>query len=233
MTLPKTFRHMIIDSYIVIDNGTGTSSSYPLDWWMTQEPSYQLPPENVAVLKYTIGGGQSKNFYITKDDNVAPLPQDPWLAIDGYITKQAIYDAAYATYLIWPHTLNQAKSIKFNELMAKYIEKIEGSVNFDNGAGIKTYSSTYFYFNNFFHEKDLFTSLGSVPIGYKVRDDDHNEVSFTLVNLQDLVILMQQLRYECRLTYANHHANINALTTIDNVMAYDIATGWVTTPYNP
>jgi len=227
MPLPKKFRHLVVDGKICIDNGTGTESIYPLSWWGTQEPGYSTI-SGATYIQYTEGGGQDINYYV-KDDSVFPLPVDPWLAADGYIAKQSIYDADYATFIGTPTTLAQAKALKIGELLAQMQLIRDGEVIF----GGNTFNSNVVVYARLKESLSYSLYLTDVPLGFYVNDITNTQISFTLANLKDLVAGIEKLYYLCWLQYDVHAAAINALTTIGDVMAYDVTTGWPTVPFTP
>lgn len=228
MSLPKTFRHLTIDGWILIDNATGTESRYPYSWWITQEPGYSTI-SGATVILYTEGGDQSINYYV-KDNSVFPLPVDPWLAADGYIAKQSIYDAAYVEFIGTPTTLAQAKSIKNFELLAQMQIIRDGEIIFL----ADTFSSNAISYSRLKEELSYSLYLTDVPSGFYVNDITNTQITFTLTNLKDLVGGIEKLYYLCWLQYDIHFAAINALTTIGDVMAYNVTTGaWPTVPFTP
>lgn len=225
--MAKTFRHSVTDGWIFIDNNTGVESKYPYAWWITQEAAYTYP-SGATYLQYTEGGTQSVNYYC-KNNSVFALPEDPWLAGNGYIAKQAVYDAAYAAYIGTPTTLAAAKAQKIAELYAQMEEIRAGQVIF----GANTYESGFLHYRRLKEELSYSTYLTDVPVGYYVNDINDVQVAFTLANLQTLVGGIEKLYYLCYLQYDVHKAAINALGTINDVVAYDVTTGWPTVPFTP
>jgi hypothetical protein len=93
-----TTGHTIGDKWVAV----GSQSAYPLAWFQTQEPAYNLPvsPPNIINQWYIQTGVQAICPY--------PIPTHvlqtgiteyylpcPWADGDTYISKKAIYDAAY------------------------------------------------------------------------------------------------------------------------------------------
>jgi hypothetical protein len=228
--MAKTFRHNLANNYIWIDNDTGTESMYPYSWWITQEPGYTFP-SGAAYLMYTEGGAPGQSYMI-KNGNQTGLPLDPWPAADIYISKQALYDIAYADFLNAPTTLQQAKEQKVAQLLTKMVEKRQGKIIFSGN----TFESGVVHYSRLKEERDYADYLTDVPVGYYVNDVTNPipvQVSFTYTNLKDLVAGIEKLYHECFLNYDTHYAAIQALTTISSVQAYDVTTGWPTVPFTP
>lgn len=222
--MTKKFRHGVIDGWIAITNDD-TETMFPYSWWITQEPSYTLASQ-YNYREYLAG----VNGYhrVNEDGMQLQAPEGfPWLDGDTYISKKSIYEAAYAAYINVPLTLEQVKAIKFNDLLAKYAEVRSGKVTY----GLVNYLSNNINYGKLFSECYLYTGLGSVPIGYYILDEDRNQVSSVLADLQAIIVLIQKLHHECSLTYDIHYDAISALTDIALVESYDITTGWPTVPY--
>lgn len=202
------------DNDIKIDD-----SVYPYDWWITQETEYALPDGMTSQI-YVQG-----SHHTLYDDNSQYAGEYPWTDGNTYISNKSTYDSAYETYL--EPTLEQAKIYKIGGLKTKMAEVRAGKVVFNT----QTYYSNDENYKRLFTEKDLFVYEEAVPGGYYVTDDEGDENSLTLANLQDLVALMQNLYYDCWLNYDDHYAAIMALTTVAQVEAYDYTTGWPTVPY--
>jgi hypothetical protein len=229
--MAKTFRHNLIDNYIGIDNNTGIESIYPYSWWITQEPAYTFPSGATYVV-YTEGGVSGQSYYI-KNGNQYALPLDPWSAANAYIAKQVIYDADYATYIVTPATLAQAKAQKVAQLTTQMTEIREGGVLFTPIVTQYTFDSGIVHYNRLQEEKFYSDYLTDVSLGYYVNDITNAQISFTYTNLKDLIGGIQKLYYECFLNYDIHYAAIQVLITIPAVQAYDVTTGWPTIPFTP
>jgi hypothetical protein len=107
---------------------------------------------------------------------------------------------------------------------------------FEIRGGQVTYNTVNYNSHEVFYQRLLtdnlhFTALASVPVGYYVNDINDNQVSFTLTNLQELTQLIQDLYYECWLTFDIHYTAIQAITGPSDIQRYDITTGWPTIPY--
>lgn len=210
-----TFRHTP-DDIIFID-----TSSYPLAWWITQEPAYLIP------MGYT-HRVYEQGVHHTLYDGVGQDPGDyPWTDGNTYISNKSTYDTAYDLYLNPPPTLPQAKTAKIEELdiynSNKKTEKV--IVN------AITYKSTSRFFTQIFREFEKYTRDGSVPGGYYVRDDSETEQSLTLVQLEDVVDKIVDFWRDCDEVRDDHWEMIMALGTVAAVEAYDFTGGWPTTPY--
>jgi hypothetical protein len=231
--MAQTFRHNVADGRIYIDNNTGVESGYPYSWWITQESAYTFP-DGAAFVMYTEGGVSGQSYYI-KNGNQYALPLDPWPAADAYIAKQTVYDADYATYIGTPTTLAQAQAQKIVQLATEMSEIRQGNVLFTPDDTQYTFDSGIVHYARLKEERDYADYLTDVPEGYYVNDTTSPisvEVSFTYTNLKDLVALIENLYYLCYLNYDEHYAAIQALTTIVAVQAYDVTTGWPTTPFS-
>jgi hypothetical protein len=225
--MAKTFRHTITDGGIYINNNA-TESHYPYSWWITQEPGYTYPA-NAIYVQYTEDGVPGQSYYHTNDNNQYGLPVDPWLAADGYIAKQALYDADYAEYIGTPQTLGEAKTQKFSSLFSLYVEKRDGEVIYDSN----TFPSDFTNYQLRSSELSYSTSLSAVPVGYYVKDIDGVHVSLDLAGVEALLHVIEELHYLCRINYDIHYENIDILTDIEDVIYYNITTGWPTIPYSP
>lgn len=223
--MTQSFRHSKNeggDAFVAISNND-TEVLYPYAWWITQEPGYSLPSPYV-YREYVKGSYHKLHTNNTEYDG-----EFPYLNGDIYIAKKADYDIAYAAYINTPPSLEIAKEQKINELLAKLIEVRQSKVIYNTA----TYKSDEIRYQRLFTESLQFTNLGDVPINYYVLDDNFDEINLTLVQLQALVAKIQDLYYQCWLTYDIHHLAINACTTIEQVQDYDILTGWPIVPYNP
>lgn len=174
------------DSALVLigdETNPSTESIYPMSWWATQEPAYALPVSR--TWEWYIQGQFHKTF-----DFESEYPATyPWPEGDIYISKKAVYDAAYASYLTTPTTLSQAKAIKMQELQAKMSETRNGMVSIT----AVNYPSNYVAYDRLFSECGLFTGIGAVPVGYYVLDENNNQVATNLAELQALVAKIQDL----------------------------------------
>ncbi len=77
-----------------------------------------------------------------------------------------------------------------------------------------------------------FTVDGDVPIGYYRRDISKVNRLLTLANLTNLLNTKQDLHYFVDLVIEDHEDNINALTTIPDVLNYDYTVGFPIVPYD-
>jgi virulence-associated protein VapD len=219
--MAQSFRHHT-DGWVAIANND-TEFMYPYAWWITQETSYTLP--SPYIYREYIKGSHHRVF--TDIDQFLAREGFPWADGDIYIAKKSIYDAAYAAYINTPLTLEQAKAIKFSQLNTKFAEVLSGMIVY---GGINYPSNETVYFK-LFSECNLYTGLGSVPIGYYILDENRNEVSSTLLDLQAIIVLIQELHHDSNLSYDIHYAAIDVLTDMELVNSYDVTTGWPTTPY--
>jgi len=225
--MAKTFRHIVSDGLVFVNNNA-TESMYPYSWWITQEAAYTYPATAV-ILVYTEGGISGQSYYIDTDQNQHALPLDPWPAANVYISKQAVYDIAYADFIGTPTSLSEAKEQKVLQLITKMQEVRTGEVIF----GANNFNTTYIAYSRLMEEKEYSDYLTDVPAGYYVNDIADTQVAFTYANLKILVGGIQKLYYECWLNYDIHYAAIQALATIPAVQAYVITTGWPTVPFTP
>lgn len=227
MSFPKIFRQSVPDGWIRIDNATGTESMYPYSWWLTQEPLYTYPTD-ASYVQYTEEGVSGQSYYI-KNDTQYGLPEDPWLAGNSYIAKQSIYDAAYALFLSTPTTVEQAKALKIEELIAQLQIVRNGGVIY----GANTFPSSVFDYQARFSELDRAIRATFVPMGYYVKDISGLHVSLNLSDLTAVIDLIEELHYEARLTYDLHNEAIKSLSDINDIMAYNITEYWPIIPYTP
>jgi hypothetical protein len=228
MAYDYIFRHCVTDGFVYVGNGIA-QSVYPYLWWITQEPTYPTPPANAAYMQVNITTGAN---YWSDGSTQKALPTGFAALAAGYIAKQSVYDAAYALYINTPTTLIEAQAIKYGELDTKNVAIQDGHVIASTvGAGNQEFFSDGDTFQDLSNELVLFTAAGDVPTGYTVSTVDYIAIACTLADLGAIVKLIQTLYYECRLTYDTHSKNIEALTTIAAVMAYDVTTGWPTVPF--
>lgn len=173
---------------------------------------------------------QINSFHEIYDSiNMYPAPEGlPYGAGDLYISKKVIYDAAYSEYTNQPPTLEEAKTIKINSLLTKWEDVRAGGVIYNGN----TYQSNQINFTRL--NTDWLNTLRgiSLPGSYYVNDINLNEISFTQMDLENLLCKIQKLHYLCNLNFDSHRANILALLTVEAVEAYIIDTGWEVTPYD-
>jgi hypothetical protein len=218
------FRHIAPDNWIYIADG-GVESVYPYSWWITQEPTYTLPAPYI-YREYIAGEGGYHRVHTDNTQFNAP-EGFPWVAGDLYISKKAQYDAAYADFINAPVTLEEAKTLKINNLTTKWAEIRNGGVVY-NTLIYPSHSTSFMRLN----EDWLNTLRGWVlPVDYYVNTSDFTQIIFTQIDLENLLTKIQELYYLTNLNFDTHRANIMALTTVDAVEAYNITTGWETVPY--
>jgi len=218
--MAKTFRYLKTDGWIAIANNDA-EVLYPFSWWTTQEPGFSL--SSSYVYEEYVEGSYHRVFTTTSQEAAT----FPWANGDIYIAKKSIYDAAYADFIVTPITVEQAKAIKFRELRTKQLEIRRGEVIYS----ANTYPSDIVSYDRLLTQNLLFTAETEVPAGYYILDINREEISSNLIDLQTITQLIQQLFYACELAYDIHYAAIDALTTIEDIMAYDVTTGWPTIPY--
>lgn len=221
-----TFVHTY-DNYIIINDGSG-NLGMPLSFFITQEPAYALPGGGVVEQQYKQGAG---GYRRTSDGTITgeQYLSVPWANGDTYISKQAIYKAAYDIFVITPPTLAAAKAYKIGKLLdyaSTY--KRTGRVVFNGN----TYDSGYSLHDKLHEDWHDFTADGDVPGGYYVRNYLNAEIPFTLANLSTLINIIQDLYFAVKVVSDDHTDKINALTTIPDVMAYDYTIGWMVLPYD-
>ena len=211
-----TFRHHP-DNHIIIDD-----VFFPLAFFELQEPTYELPVPYISR-DYV----QSPASHILSDGQTQVDGGLPYTDGDTYISNKATYEAAYEEYLNPTPTLPEAKIIKITETAAYSHNKKLEKVIYNSD----TYFSDDSFFQKINHEYQKFDRDGSVPGGYYVKDEDAIQVSFNLSQLEDLVDHLIDFYYEVDKVFDTHEAAINALTTVEDVEAYNYETGWPTTPY--
>lgn len=198
--------------------------SMPLSFFEGQEPAYTLP--SPYIRRYY---EQSVTHFVS--DGITQVGAEfPYTNGNTYISKKSTYEAAYAAFLEVVITLETAKATKIHELSIYNTTKKEGMVIYDSN----TYKSDNVFVQKIFYECAWSDCVGTLPSGYYVLDYLDNQITFTLVaNLKVLKNLMIELYWECDKVFDTHKAAINALTTVEDVQAYDFTTGWPTVPYNP
>jgi hypothetical protein len=199
-------------------------SAYPFSWFATQEPGYSLPAQHQYIYHEYYQGNYNRAF--TKTDQMEAPQGFPWAAGDIYISKKAEYDAAYALHINTPPTLEEAKTVKINSLIAKMVETKKGgvifnSVTYDSGINYERLNLAW-----------LDTLRGNpLPIDFYINDINRNQITFNQSDLENLLSKIHELHYLCDLNFDIHFTNIMALTGIDFVEDYNINTDWVTVPY--
>lgn len=213
MTTP-TFLHNRSE-YIVIDDGI-LSVTMKLSDFNYFEPSYSL--ESPYTWQYYIQGiRRTKNT----DHSEISLPI-PWTEGDAYISNVSFY---LANLPIPPQTLEEAKSRRTSELYSFFQQINSGNINY---TAMTTIFSPYLYNSN---ALITYKDRGFVPIGFNIADADGDFVVMTLAQLLELDSGIVDFHYLNSQNFSSHAAVIDTLTTIEDVMAYDITTGWPVIPY--
>lgn len=210
------FRHHP-DGHIHIDDLYMT-----LSFFLTQEPLYSLAsPWTGRYYKQSV-------IHKLTNNETASAGSFPYSDGDSYISKKAIYQAAYDAYLNPTPTLVEAKITRINELQEYAATKKNGKVIYSGN----TYLSIKSFLERIMYEYEKFTRVGSLPGGYYVLDHNDNEISFTLLaNLAALIDRIIELHWECDKVEDNHRQSINALVSVGSVQSYDFTTGYPTIPY--
>lgn len=211
-----SFRHHP-DDHIIINEVI-----FPLAFFELQEPTYTLPAPYISR-EYI----QSPPSHIFSDGQTQVDAGLPYADGDTYISNLATYEAAYEEYLNPTPSLPEAKIIRIAEAAAYNRAKKTEKVVYSSD----TYFSDEVFFYRINHEYQKFNRDGSVPGGYYVKDEDDTQVSLNLSQLEDLVDHLIDFYYECDKVFDTHEVNINALTTVEDIEAYNFTTGWPTTPY--
>lgn len=223
----RRFRHMVTDGLVGILDGTPTESIYPFSWWILEVPDYSYP-EGATYIQYVEGGTSGQNYYV-KDNSQHPLPEDPWLAGNTYIANKLVYDSDYDEYINTPKTLSEAKNIKWNELFSQFDTVRSGGIVYLTN----TFPSDMVTMARLRQELNYCIALETTPIGYYVKDILNAHINLNLPGLTTVVVRIEELHYLCRVNYDYHYEAVDNLTTIEDVMAYDVTTGWPAIPYSP
>jgi hypothetical protein len=211
------FKHTPNDT-IYINN-----TSFPLSFFLTVEPAYALPAGMITqyyeqtVIHNISDGVTGYNLTI------------PWTDGDGYIANEAVYIAAYASYLNSLITLSQAKTTRIGQML-EYASGIKvGHVIVNT----EEYFSDSIFSSKLVNEDLSYTRVG-LPVGYYVNDKDYVQIPIgTLGDLEDIIDRIVELHYLTDINADVHRAAINALLTVTDVQNYDFITGggWQTVPY--
>jgi len=207
------------DDYILIDNLV-----MPLSFWLTQEPAYLLPSGMITQNyiqgeRHSASDGETQVFYSI-----------PWATGDTYISNKVTYEAAYAAYLVelaLPKTIPLAKSYMINSLHLYWAEVNRGGVIYDS----TTYHSTPIERDHWKEELEYANRNSALLTSHYVYDIDYNKINLLIAELNDLLDKIDEFYWETRQNFDYHREQINLLTTIVDILAYDFTTGWPTTPY--
>jgi len=214
-----TFRHAG-NSILIIDSMT--QSTYPADWWIANEEVGYVTPENLVEHIYQQGIMNRIYTFTGQVDG-----DMPWVNGDTYISKKAIYDAAYFKYI---HTLQQLKDIKKAEIDAYSNGTVkEGGVVFYS----VTYPSHITAYDRMFRQHAKYTRDLGVPVGHYVLDIAGVHQSVNLTEHEDLLDIIIELHVLCDVNADAHKEAVQALATKESVISYDYLTGWATLPYDP
>jgi hypothetical protein len=181
------------------------------------EPDYSLEPP--YLWQYYIQGS-SRTKHTSNTEYNFPIP---WADGDTYISKVAFY---LANLPIPPQTLEEAKQRRTTQLYSLWSEKNSGNIKY-TGMSDTIFPSIPHSANALITYKDR----GIVPIGFTKPDKDGNHVVMTLAQLLELNAGIVDLFYLNELNLNIHAETIQTLTTIPDVMAYNITTGWPTLPF--
>lgn len=146
----------------------------------------------------------------------------PWTDGDGYIANLGDYINEHANPI---KTLEEAKA-----------EKIEALGSYSNTVkfGHVLLLSTEFFSSGVSPTALLSYQLaGSTPMGFYVKDVNDVHTSMTLAQFQSLNDAIVKLHNLCDVNYDTLAAEIEALTTVEDVEAFDIMTGWPVVPFDP
>lgn len=211
------------DSQIIIIDNSGNQSVYDATWWMAEEEAaYALPTD--AVLQYY---RQSDVHAWHSATGVVSTGTLPWADGDTYISKKATYDTDWIAEINSNKTLQQLKderiALSFNNCLTKKSEKVQiSSVNYP------TDNTT---FARLSIEFEKYNRDGAVPVGYYVYDEDRNQVTKNLAQLETLIDLIVDFYHACDLVHDGHQDAIQALADPSAILAYDYTTGYPVTPY--
>lgn len=73
--------------------------------------------------------------------------------------------------------------------------------------------------------------LGNVPVGYFLIDSYGSKINLDHSQLRTIRATLLQLEWVCVSTFSQHYLDIMALTTVEDVIAYDATQGFPTAPW--
>lgn len=215
------FIHAKDDNITIIDD-LGNSSVYPLSWWITQEPTYELP-DGASAQHYR----QSEEHAYVDADGGAIFLEIPWADGDTYIANKATYDAAWL-----PASMNLAQAKIYQiSLMQQYAEAIRADGVTYSGI---TYKSAASYYNRWKNEHDYALRNSALLTSHYLKDISGNEIVMpSVAALTGIIDDTDEFYWLIQQQIDNHEDAINAIdTTVADVLAYDYTTGWPITPYD-
>jgi len=219
-----SFRHNP-DDFIIINE----TLILPLDFFLTQEPTYVLP--SGAITQQYIQG----SFRKWQDETNETSLSIPWTEGDNYIANIATYSAAYSAYLAaaaLPQTLAAAKTYQKN-LLNDYANTIlNGNVVYDEKEYPISLSERLRREAYYFARIGQFEWGSVLGIDHYVLDKNNTHVDLDLYQVAAVLNLMDKVRTMTNQNIDTHSEAIDALTTINAVLAYDYTTGWLCMPYN-
>lgn len=209
------------DQIIIIDD-SGNQSIYDATWWIAnEEVTYALP--STATLQY-YRFGEIHAWHTPTGVEQGTLP---WAAGDTYISKKATYDADYFIYTLG--TVANAKTHQIGLVGAYYSTVVDDGLTY---GGI-TYQSSSRYYDRWKNEHDYALRTSALLGSYYLNDISGNEVVMPdVATLTNIINDMDEFYWELRQVRDNHKDAINALGTIEDVLAYDYTTGWPITPFD-
>jgi hypothetical protein len=204
------------------DNGIFVNTLYmPLSFFILHEPLYSLPsPYTSRTYEQTVS-------HVVSDGGNAVALSIPYVDGDTYISKEAIYQAAYDLHLNPPPTLEQAKEIKISEMLSYSNDIKNGHVI----VGGQEYFSDNIFLTKLINEDIKYTRAAALPVDYYINNINYFHVLSDFTNLEAIIDRIIELNYLCDLNADIHRAAINSLTTVLDVEAYNFTTGWETVPY--
>lgn len=128
--------------------------------------------------------------------------------------------------------LNTAKQDKINECRFYHNESMQvglliGSTIFNSYFNLYGESVSREISNDI----TLAGFLGDVPLGYFLIDSDGHKITLTHNQLRDIHATLSQLKWKCASVFYQHYLDIMALTTVEDVEAYDASINFPTTPW--
>lgn len=218
------FRHTAGNT-IYMDDGAGNTLHISLDTFLSLEPAYSITDGAInpsLSYKYREYTPEVKHTFITTDSNMG-LGVMPWLNGDTYLSKVAEYIDIINNPTV---DLPTAKNIKSSALSAYYSQKI-------SSGGISLFSTTMPSNAGISQETESYTRQGFVPVDFYLKNSAGGRVTLNLSDLQSYNDGLVKMRWIHRSIFDDHYDAIQALTTVEDVEAYDFETGWPTLPFDP
>ena len=211
----KYFNHSV-DGFISISDGNLSVDRITIWQFVQMENKYVLSEPHDAQY-YEQGFLHIK--YINLKEFIFP---SPWVEGDLYIGKVAYY---IENIPVIPPTLEEAKADKIKELLLFSNTIFLGGIDYK--AMSEIFKSSNLSSNSLISYKDA----GTVPAGFMIKNFSDTDV---VINLEQMLTLnsgIVELHYLTEANRFDHKVAINALSTVPDVLNYDITTGWETVPY--